>query len=98
MGAAQPVADQNLLMLGQVPRALGFRRTVSSHRENSSTATEARTTLRPSRQHVPVRRFTLTLRHASELLTPIEINRMDYVRLPTRGPGPRVPFSPSLIP
>ncbi len=45
-----------------------------------STAPEARTTLRPSRQRVPVRPFTPTLRHASELLTPIEINRMNSMR------------------
>ncbi len=46
----------------------------------SSTAPEARTTVRPSRQRVPVRLFTPTLRHASELFTPIEINRMNSVR------------------
>jgi hypothetical protein len=41
---------------------------------------------------VPVRLFTPTLRHASELLTPIEINRMNSVRCPPCGAGPRVPF------
>ena len=46
----------------------------------SSTAPEARATLRPSRQRVPVRRFTPTLRHASELLTPIEISRANSMR------------------
>jgi hypothetical protein len=46
----------------------------------SSTAPEARTTLRPSIQRVPVRRFTPTMRHASELLTPIDISRANSVR------------------
>ena len=40
----------------------------------------------------------LTLRHASELLTPIEISRMNSVRCPPRGAGPRVPFKPFLDP
>jgi hypothetical protein len=47
---------------------------------NSSTAPEARTTLRPSRQRVPVRPFTPTLRHASKFRTPIKISRMNCVR------------------
>ena len=46
----------------------------------SSTVPEVRTTVRPSRQREPVRLFTPTLRHASELLTPIEITRMNSVR------------------
>ncbi|NQW73891.1 MAG: hypothetical protein HQ453_14285 [Actinobacteria bacterium] len=46
----------------------------------SSTVPEVRTTVRPSRQRVPVRLFTATLRHASELLTPIEITRGYYGR------------------
>ena len=33
-----------------------------------------------------------TLWHASELLAPIEISRMNSVRCPPRGAGPRVPF------
>jgi len=31
-------------------------------------------TVRPYRQRVPVRRLTPTIRHASELLTPLVIN------------------------
>jgi hypothetical protein len=46
----------------------------------SSTAPEARTNFRPSFYRVPVRRFTPTLRHASELLTPIEISRANSAR------------------
>ena len=47
---------------------------------SSGTVPEARTTLRPSLQRVPVLRFTPTLRHASELLTPIEISRANSMR------------------
>ena len=54
--------------------------------------------MRPYRHRVPVRRLTPTIRHASELLTPLAINRANSWRCPVSGTGPGLPTHPDSDP
>ena len=54
--------------------------------------------MRPYRQRVPVRRLTPTIRHPSELLTPLAINLVNSWRCPLSGTGPGLPTSPDFDP